>query len=255
MRIVVGYLWAAPPKEATVLPDGTVTWPGVRRIVGESERVAIEFAKTIAEAQGSTLTGVTVGDATTALPAAASAGLACGLDDVIVVTTAQTPETATTAAALAAAVGGLGDVGLVVLGHSSSDAGTRLLPGYLAGLLGWPVLTDVCDAGFDDDGLWAENESLHRRRRYRLETPAVLSVSVSSRTPRQMGLRDIMAAGSKPSRIVTAAEVGASSPFPFRVVGSAELAASTRQGRRISGIDPDQAARQLVAELRAKGVL
>ena len=63
MTIVVGYLWTAPPKEATVLEDGSVAWPGVRRTVGDSERVAIEFAKGLAEATDQRLVGVTVGDA------------------------------------------------------------------------------------------------------------------------------------------------------------------------------------------------
>lgn len=255
MTIVVGYLWVAPPNQATVLPDGTVSWPGVRRIVGESERVAIEFAKTVAEASGSRLVGITVGDETTAGQPAASAGLACGLDEAIVVRTAAAPGTAEAAAGLAAAIPTLDDVRLVVLGSSASDSGTRLLAGYLGGLLGWPVLADVTDAGFGADGLWAENEHLNTRRHYRIGSPAVLSVTASARVPRQMGLREIMAAGSKPSRIVTAEELGAAPCGPLEVVSTAELAPSSRRAQLIHAADPDHAADQVVTALRARGVL
>lgn len=255
MTIVVGYLWVAPPNQATVLPDGTVTWPGVRRIIGESERVAIEFARTVAEDIGDRLVGITVGDESTAGSAAASAGLACGLDEAVVVRTEQAPGTAEVAAAIAAAVATLDDVRLVVLGNSASDSGTRLLAGYLAGLLRWPVLTDVTDAGFDEAGLWAETESLRTSRRFRVESAAVLSVTAAARVPRQMGLREIMAAGSKPSRIVTATELGAPKPTALALVGTSELAPSARQGMLIRVSDPDDAAGQVVAELLAKGLL
>lgn len=255
MTVVVGYLWVAPPNQATVLEDGTVTWPGVRRIIGESERVAIEFARTVAESSGERLVGVTVGDASTAAQPAASAGLACGLDEAVVVRVQAPPGTAETAAAIAAVVATLDDVRMIVLGNSASDSGTRLLAGYLAGLLGWPVLADVTDAGIDESGLWAENENLRTSRRFRIGSAAVLSVTASARVPRQMGLREIMAANSKPSRIVTPEELAAAAVGPLAVLATAELQASARQGRVIRATDPDEAAGQVVAELRAKGLL
>jgi electron transfer flavoprotein beta subunit len=254
MTVVVGYLWVAGPKEATVLPDGTVTWPGVRRIVGESERVAIEFARTVAEATGSRVVGITVGDAATANPQAANAGLAAGLDEAVIVQTEQPPGTAEASAAMAAVIRGLDDVELVVLGNSASDSGTRMFGPYLGGLLGWPVLGDVTDAGLEEGGIWVDAESQRSSRRYRMESAAVLSVSVASRTPRQMGLRDIMAAGSKPSKVVTAAELGAAGPGAVRVISTANLELSSRRGRVIAGTAPEAAA-EVMAELVARGVL
>jgi electron transfer flavoprotein beta subunit len=255
MTVVVGYLWAAPPKEATVLEDGSVAWPGVRRTVGESERVAIEFAKELAETTDQRLVGVTIGDALTATPQAASSGLACGLDEAVIVRVSSSLGTAEAATAMAAAVSELHEVRLIVLGNAASDSGTRMFGPYLGGLLGWPVMGDVMDAGFDGNALWVVNESHGALVRYRIEGPAILSVSVASRTPRQMGLRDIMAAATKPACTVTPEELGAIQIKPVTVIATAELPTGVRQGRVIKGADADLAAAELVAELMIRGAL
>lgn len=255
MTIVVGYLWVAAPKEATVRDDGTISWAGARRVIGDSERVAIEFARGLAETTGKRLVGVTVGDALTATSQAASAGLACGIDEVVVVKLPEPPETAGAAAAMAAVISGLGDVRLVVLGNGASDSGGRLFGPSLAGLLECPGLSDVTDAGFDGDALWAVSEAHGAPRQYRISGRAVLNVSGASRTPRQMGLRDIMAASSKPSRIVTPEDLDATPMGRVGLLGRAALATGTRKGRVIAGVEVDTAAAQVVAELVARGVL
>ncbi|QGF22419.1 hypothetical protein [Raineyella fluvialis] len=255
MTVVVGYLWVAPPKEATVAADGTVSWPGAHRVVGDSERVAIAFAQELAEASGDRLVGITVGDDLTAAPQAAGAGLARGLDEALIVRMPQAPGTTQAATALAAAVRDLGDVRVVVIGSAASDTGTRMFGPCLAGSLGWPVLVDVLDAGFDDAGLWVVSEAHGTSRRYRVDGPAVLSVSVASRTPRQMGLADILAASRRPSRTVTAEALAVPPIAPVVVRGRAHVETGHRLGRVIPAADADQAATELIAELATRGML
>jgi electron transfer flavoprotein alpha/beta subunit len=265
MRVVVGYQWAASPKEATVLKDGTVTWVGARRAVGAADRVAIELARQLvdsagadpaAEAASPQLVGVTVCEQQAADPRAQSTALACGLDEAVMVECEREPDTGDVAAALAAVVRGLGDVRVVVIGSCSTDSGTRMVGPTLGGLLGWPVLTDVRDVTADENGaLHVVDESRGAQRRSRVEGPVVLAATVDARTPRQLALREILAAGSKPSRTVRAGEFGVQEASPLEVLGRSPMDLGQRQGHVITERDPDLAAAQLIERLMESGVL
>lgn len=256
MTLVVGYQWAASPKEATVLADGTVTWTGARRIVGTPDRVAIELARELAAATGDRVVGVTVGDPETAGGPAAGAGLACGLDEAVLVPHPQEPDTAEAAWALEAVIRDLADVRLVVIGDCAADSGTRMLGPLLGGLLGWPVLSGVTDARFADDGtLHAVGEAHGTPRRYKVAGPAVLAATLDARTPRQLGLRDILGADAKPSRTRTPDELGIGRVGSVEVTGRGPVDLGHRLGRVITEPDPAGAAATLVAELMARGAL
>jgi electron transfer flavoprotein beta subunit len=283
MRVVVGYQWAAPPKEATVLKDGTVTWAGARRAVGAADRVAIELARQladsagvrpvaesvgvrpvtdsagvrlVADSAGVRLVGVTVCEEQAADPRAQSTALACGLDEAILVQCEREPDTGDVAAALAAVVRDMDDVRVVVIGSCSTDSGTRMVGPTLGGLLGWPVLTDVRDVTVDEAGvLRVVDESRETLRRSLVEGPVVLSATVDARTPRQLGLREILAAGSKPSRIMSGADLGVQTGSPLEALGRGPMDLGHRLGNVITERNPAIAAAQLVESLMESGVL
>ncbi|MCG2799458.1 MAG: hypothetical protein L6367_13100 [Cellulomonas sp.] len=256
MTVLVGYQWAASPKEATVLEDGSVTWTGANRVVSAADRVAIELACRTAEATGSRTVGVCVtGPQAGADPRARSSALACGPDEVVVVAGGREPDTCDVAAALAAVVAQLGDVDLVVLGDCAADAGTRMVAPVLGGLLGWPTLTEVGEVAPDPaGGFEVVDDSRGARRRTRLTGPAVLGVAVDACVPRQLGLRQILAADSKPSRVVPAAELGSTAPA-LEVLDRAPVDLGRRRGHVIDEADPARAAALLVDELIEAGAL
>ena len=98
-------------------------------------------------------------------------------------------------------------------------------------------------------------ESRGAPRRYQVTGPAVLAVTIDARTPRQLGLREIMAASSKPSRVVNRADLGATALGHVDVLGRAPMELGGRHGRVITERDPDRAAALLVTELMKTGVL
>lgn len=256
MTVLVGYQWAASPKEATVLEDGAVTWTGATRVMSAADRVAVELACRTAEAVGARTLGVCVaGPPAAADPRARSSALACGPDEVVVVACEREPDTAEVAGALAAVVAQRGDVRLVVLGDCAADAGTRMVAPVLGGLLGWPVLTEVGEVVPDPTGGFeAVDDSRGARRRTRLTGPAVVAVAVDACVPRQLGLRQILAADSKPSRVVPADELGLTAPG-LQVLGRAPLERGHRRGHVIDDPDPARAAALLLDELIDGGVL
>lgn len=256
MRVVVGYQWCASPKAATVRADGTVSWVGAQRLVGTPDRVAIELARQLADSAGARLIGVTVGDREATAPEASSAAAACGLDATVLITCDGAPDTADVAAALAHVVRGMGDVRVVVLGSCAADGGTRMVGPVLGGLLGWPVLTDVRDVNVDDAGLLdVVDESRATPRRSRITGPAVLTTTIDARVPRPLGLRQILAAGAKPSTFINGADLATGPDGRVEVLDRAPVDLGHRLGRVITERDPRRAAALLVEGLTDSGAL
>ena len=63
MSIVVAYKYAANPQDTTVGSDGVVDWSRAKAAVSEYDPVAIQVARTVADAKGEELVGISVGDA------------------------------------------------------------------------------------------------------------------------------------------------------------------------------------------------
>jgi len=161
-----------------------------------------------------------------------------------------------TARALAAAVG-REEVGLVLTGSQSDDAGWGATGSLLAGHLGWPHAWLVMGVEVEDGGAAAkitrEMES-GMNEVFRIPLPAVIEVQAGINHPRYASLRGIMAAKRKPLDRVTAADLGldpnevgaAGSRVEVVEVGFPESGSGAQM---IEG-DAAAAARSLVAKLR-----
>ena len=57
MSIVVAYKYAANPQDTTVGSDGVVDWSRAKAAVSEYDPVAIQVARTVADAKGEELVG------------------------------------------------------------------------------------------------------------------------------------------------------------------------------------------------------
>lgn len=254
MTVVVAHKWAANPQEAVVASDGTVDLSRAKPVISEYDPVAIEVGRRLADALGCELVGVSVGGLDVAAPMARKAALSRGLDRLVVIADAalEGAGATPTAAALAQAVGAVDDVRTVLAGDSSVDEGAHLVPAVLAGLLGWPALSDVASVAAEGDALVVERAHGGGSQVVRVAGPAVLSVAADAAVPRVAGMKDILAAGKKP---VDQPDLSATLPAAPEVVGRAPVELARRAGTRIDASDPQAAAAQLVAALRADGVL
>ncbi|MCV2394277.1 hypothetical protein OEB99_08150 [Actinotalea sp. M2MS4P-6] len=254
MTVVVAHKWAPNPQEATVAPGGTVDLSRAKPAVSEYDPVAIEVGRRLADAWGCELVGVSVGGPEIAAPMARKAALSRGLDRLVVVADERLSGAGATptAVALAQAVGEVEDVRVVLAGDSSVDEGAHLVPSVLAGLLGWPSLAEVADVTADGGALVVERAQGSGSQVVRVDGPAVLAVAADAAVPRVAGMKDILAAGKKP---VVELPLAGELPAQPEVVGRAPVPLAERGRRRIDTTDPDAAARELVAALRADGVL
>ncbi|MDR1213778.1 MAG: electron transfer flavoprotein beta subunit/FixA family protein [Propionibacteriaceae bacterium] len=257
MTIAVIYKWAPDAQEASVDTAGRVDFSRAKAQISDYDAVAIQVGRQLADATGQGLVGLTVSGPAGGQPAATKAALARGLDSVLVLADDGLDRLGPSAAAslLAGLVGQLDEVGLVLAGDSSIDVGARMTPALLAGQLGWACLTDVERL----DGS-ASQWSAQRTQPWGVETlsltgPAVVALSPTAAPLKAPGMKDILAAGKKPVRLVGLAELGLTEPAAGQLKATAHLTGPSRQGVVIDVSDPDAAAQALVAALGQAGLL
>ena len=243
MKAVVVYKWARNAADAIVRTDGSIDWRNARMAAGEDDPAALAAAKQIAADTDGTVIGLTIGDGD------ASWALARGVEQAVCV--AEAPNLAdngATAAILAAAVRYIGDVDVVVIGDSKQEPGVAVA---LAGELGWPALVGLQSASMPSGQLQAVRRNVGAQQTLSLPTPAVLGMSAESDADQVPGMKELLAARKRPLTKVTLSDLG-TAPVDLVSVGCRKP--DSTPSRLFQG-EPAQAAAQLVAALRAEGVL
>lgn len=257
MSVVVAYKWAANPQDATVAADGSVDWCRAKSSVSDYDAVAIQLARGLADELGTELVGLTVGGSAAASAMAKKTALSRGLDRTVIVAddSLEGADTTTTGLALAAAVSKIGDVDIVVTGDSSIDVGAQLVPSVLAGALGWPVLGSVTSVSGSAGSLSVERVLGGGSQVVAVTGPVVVSVTSDAVSAKVPSMKDILAAGKKPSEQVALADLDVAETVPVEVVSTAKPELKARKGQVIDGSDAAAAASELVAALRAANAL
>ena len=244
MKIVVVYKWARDPEDAAVRSDGSVDWRRAKMAAGEDDPAAVAIGRAVAAASGSSMAGLTIGDGD------ASWALARGVEQAVAVPDAPNlADNAATANLLAAAIQWIGEVDVVVIGDTEAYPG---VPAVLAGVLGWPALLGVSTAMFEGGRLVATRRMGDLEQTVSLALPAVLGVAAASAEKQAPGMKEVLAARKRPITAVPLADLGTA---PLDRLESRGTCVPGDGSTRIFEGSPADAARQLVAALRADGVL
>lgn len=258
MKIVVAYKWAPNPQDAVVGAGGTVDWGRAKAAISEYDPVAVEVGRRLADATGAELVGISVGGPDVASPMARKAPLSRGLDRLVVVADDALvgADSTTTALVLAEVVRLVGDVDLVLTGDSSVDLGAQMVPAVLAGVLGWPAVTDVTAVSGEAGDLAVERAHAGGSQLLRVTGPVVLAVAADAVVPRVPGMKDILAAGKRPVEVVDLEATGRRTlASGVEVVSTAAPELAARRRHVITATDPAAAAAELVSALRADDVI
>mgnify|MGYP001005726244 CR=1 FL=1 len=241
MKVVVAYKWARNSADALVRADGSIDWRNAKMVAGEDDPAALQVGKELTGSTGGQLVGLTIGDGDASWVLARGAAETLSIDDAPFV-----GDNAQTAAVLAAGVARIGDVDVVVIGDSKQDPGVSVA---LAGHLGWPSIVGVTSAEFDAGRVVAHRRTGGNRETLAVSTPVVIGVSAEAETDVVPGMKELLAARKRPVTKVSLADLGVDvRDIPVTGVEVPEQsAARTFQG--------DEAPRQLLAALRAEGVL
>ena len=243
MRVVVVYKWARNAADAMVRADGSIDWRNARMAAGEDDPAALAAAFAIAAGSGGEVLGLTVGDGD------ASWALARGVEQAWSVADAPSlTDNAATARIIAAAVRHLGEVDVVVIGDSRQDPG---VPVALAGELGWPAMVGLTSASAVDARLQVTRKVGDSAQTILLPTPAVVGIAAESDVDRAPGMKELLAARKRPLTRISLADLGVA-PDDLESLGCAKP--NSTPARVFEG-DPARTADQLVAALRAEGVL
>lgn len=252
MLVISAYKWASNPQDATVGPDGRVDLSRAQAALSEYDPVAFEVGEALATATHGELVGLTVGPAAAASPLATKGVASRGPARLVVVADDSLAhlDPSSTATVLAEQVRALGG-DVVLTGASSIDLAAGLVPAALAAELGWPCILDAAAVEADGERLRVTRMRDGREEVLAVATPAVIALASDAAKPRIPGMKDILAAGKKPVE-----KPVATAPDPrYELVATARPQLRARKQKIISQADPAAAAAELVAALRADGVL
>jgi electron transfer flavoprotein beta subunit len=243
MKVVIVYKWARDGANAAVRADGTVDWRGAKMAAGEDDPAALAVAKRLAEDTGGTVVGLTIGDGDASWALARGVGEAYSVTDV-----PPFADNAVTARVIAAAVERIGAVDVVVMGDSKQDPGVAPA---VAGHLGWTALAGLASASAVDGRVAAVRRSATEAQTISVAPPVLLGVAAEADVDTVPGMKELLAARKRPLTTWPMADL-VDPGDDVRSTGTRRpdvVAATLFDG------DPATSAAQLVAALRADGVL
>ena len=233
MNIVVCCKVVADDQDILVAGDGALDFSKAHCIVSEYDLNAIEAAAQLAaQHEGSKVTVVSVADAKADDSKLKKGVLARGVDELVMVAddACADLDAHATAAMLAKLVGPMG-ADLVVCGDGSADNYAQQVDVQLADALGLPVVTAACSIAVDGDVATCDRMLEAQIQTVQVDLPVVVSVVPDAALPRIPGMKDILAAGKKPSTVDAASDV------PAPVVDVAETKAPEQAERKLEVLD------------------
>ena len=255
MKIVVCVKTVPDSSVTPSVEDGAVNWAAAPLLINPWDEYAVEAALRQKEAQGGSVTAVSVGDESALI--ALRQALAMGTDDAVHVTAPPgTPlDSLSVARILAAAAGKLGGPDLVFCGRQGIDGESGLVPAQLARLLGWPALTLASSVQAENGRVRIERTLEGGRQTLASSLPAVISLAKDFGEPRFPTFLNKRRADRLEIPHWTLADLGLAAPAP-RVTWSGAVPAPAREAscEMLTGT-PDEIAGQLVERLLAEGVL
>ena len=207
MKIVVSFKVVPDDQDVQVSGDGSLDFSKAHRIVSTYDLNAMEAAAQLAAAnEGSSVVGVTVGDAKIDDSKLKKNVLARGVDELFMTAddACSDMDAHATAAALADLVAKAGDYDLILCGDGSADNYAQQVDVQLAAKLGLPVVNGATKIEAGDGFVTVERTLEDVVEVVEVPLPAVVSVTPDVALPRIPGMKDILAAGKKPMNVAGA---------------------------------------------------
>jgi len=207
---VVACVKIVPDEQDIIAKDDNTLSFSQNWKISEYDQNAIEVGAQIAESEGAELFALTLGGETVENSKLKKGILSRGVTELFSVCdeAASDADTYSSAQVLAAAIAKIGAVDLVICGEGSGDRYSQQVGNYLGYLLGYAVLNAVSSIALDSDRLKVGRALEGCIEVLELPLPAVLSVTSDVAKARIPGLKEIMAAGKKPSTVWSLADVG-----------------------------------------------
>ncbi len=250
MNICV-FVKRVPDTEAKIRINhqtNTISEEGVNFVLSPYDEFAVEEALRLREANGGTVTVVSVGneEVLTIL----KKGLAMGADEAVLIKD-ETPETydgMRTAKILARVVEKkFPDHSLLLFGKQSVGADNAQIPAMVADFLGLPQANVVTKLEIDGNKGTAYREIEGALEKVTFSLPAVVSAQKGLNEPRYETLKGIMAAKKKEIPIMTFEDLGLTEEEVVPLLEITKLESPPqRQAGKVIEDEPEEAAKQMV---------
>lgn len=204
MNIVVAFKVVPDDQDIQVAGDRSLDFSKAKGVVSAYDLNAIEAAAQLAAAHpGSTVTAVTAGPASIDDSKLKKNVLARGVDDLRMVAddALADMDAAATAEVLAALLAD-GPYDIILCGDGSADDYAQQVDVQLAARLGLPSVSAVTEIDGAEGAVVVERTLEDVVEEVRVPLPAVVAVSPDVALPRIPGMKDILAAGKKPTSLV-----------------------------------------------------
>ncbi|MGJ9450630.1 FAD-binding protein [Actinotignum sp. GS-2025c] len=254
MTIAVAYKIAGDPRSAHVLDSGVVDWSGARLSISDDDAVAMRAARELGDSLGTEVVGITLGPDSIGTPALRKNALSKGPDRLLVVSDDATTSWNSTAVgeALARVVQRDGTITALITGPGSTDEGSKMVSGVIAGALGWPSFQDVSAIRTEGEDLLLTQHTGGQRREVRVAGPVVIAVTSDAAAVKVPAMKDILDAAKKPAQLLTAADLG---DMEGRTLDPIARAVPPVQRRLHQILDGPGAVAELVGILDRRGLL
>ena len=234
MNIVAAFKVVPDDQDIQVSADGTLDYSKAKNTVSAYDLNAIEAAAQLAAAnEGSNVVAVTVGGADIDDSKLKKNVLARGVDELYMTAddACKGLDARATAVALAELVSKVGDFDVVLCGDGSADNYAQQVDVQLADALDLPVVTAVSAVSVEGAVATCDRMLEPQLQTVQVDLPAVISVVPDIALPRIPGMKDILAAGKKPSSVNAASDVAAA------VVDVVETKAPQQAERKMEMLD------------------
>ena len=234
MNIVAAFKVVPDDQDIQVSADGTLDYSKAKNTVSAYDLNAIEAAAQLAAAnEGSNVVAVTVGGADIDDSKLKKNVLARGVDELYMTAddACKGLDARATAVALAELVSKVGDFDVVLCGDGSADNYAQQVDVQLADALGLPVVTAVSAVSVEGAVATCDRMLETQLQTVQVDLPTVISVVPDIALPRIPGMKDILAAGKKPSSVNAASDVAAA------VVDVVETKAPQQAERKMEVLD------------------
>lgn len=241
MKIVSCYKLVPVNDDISINGDRTLDFGKADHQVGEYDFNALAAAVAIAAASDGKVTALTAGGETVKNSKLMKSVLARGADEMLGICgeSLDKLDSYGTATVLKAAIDSIGDVRLVLCGEGSVDLYSQQVGVMLGEMLGWNTINAADKIEYADGKLLIERALEDVVEKLEVALPAVVSVTTSINKPKVPSMKDILAAGKKPNKIISPDELGVSVGSALEEISTLAPEASERKLQIFAKVDDE----------------
>lgn len=242
MQIAVACKVVPDDQDILVIADGSLDYSKAHLTVSTYDLNAIEAAAQLAESIGGRLIAVSAGSSNIDDSKVKKSILSRGVEELFMLADDSfgDADAHSTAQALNALIKRAEGADVIICGDGSADNYAQQVDVQLAEALQVPCVNGVVAMKVEDGVLIVDRMLEEVMETVEVPLPAVVSVSPDAALPRICGMKEILAAGKKPSTVLSASDLGVSYAATTEIE---EVRAPEAQARKLeiydSAIDGD----------------